>query len=604
MSLPSPARALYLNVSVEGIFALFHDALGSSRKSAVLLCPPFGWDDICSYRSRRDWADHLARRGHPTLRIDLPGSGDSAGLPTDPARLEAWTEAVSAAARWLQASTGAPRVVAVGIGLGGLLAYLAASERAPIDDLVLWAVPARGRTMVRELRAFSRLEVSSVFQPGDPEPPPLPEGALAANGYLLSADTVASLEAIDLTELSLPDTEHRRALLLGRNGPDVDERLRTTLQNAGVEVSVASGSGYDAMMREPQDARAPVEVFDTVSTWLAGPGGSVVLNSEAGREEGVQVSAAQELIVCVSDTEICETPVEVDQPDGHLLGILSQPLGARRDVCAVLLNAGPQRRTGPNRMWVEITRRWAARGVPSLRIDLAAIGDSDGDASRLAQDASLYAPEYVEQVGATLDMLEYRGLPSRFLVVGLCSGAYWSLHAALADERIAAICMLNPRALIWDEWTHGLRRVHDLRERLFRASTWRKIVHGDITLSRHLETARALLNGALRARDQTASSRSWRGAEENVLDGLLDTLRDRDQRALLLFTGREPLYADFTAEGRLERLDRWANLQLAIHGTSADTHTLTPVWLQQEVHELLDRVLEEELGRLPEGAKP
>jgi pimeloyl-ACP methyl ester carboxylesterase len=595
MSLPPPARTLYLNVSVEGIFALFHDALGSSRKSAVLLCPPFGWDDMCSYRSRRDWADHLARRGHPTLRIDLPGSGDSAGLPTDPARLDAWTEAVSAAARWLQASTGAPRVVAVGIGLGGLLAYLAASERAPIDDLVLWAVPARGRTMVRELRAFSRLEVSSVFQPGDPEPAPLPEGALAANGYLLSADTVASLEAIDLTELSLPDAEHRRALLLGRNGPDVDERLRTTLQNAGVEVSVASGSGYDAMMREPQDARAPVEVFDTVSTWLAGPGGSVVLNSEAAREEGVQVSDAQELIVRVSNTEICETPVEVNQPDGHLLGILSQPLGARRDVCAVLLNAGPQRRTGPNRMWVEIARRWAARGVPSLRIDLAAIGDSDGDASRLAQDASFYAPEYVEQVGATLDMLEYRGLPSRFLVVGLCSGAYWSLHAALADERIAAICMLNPRALIWDEWTHGLRRVHDLRERLFRASTWRKIVHGDITLSRHLETAKALLNGALRARERTASSRSGRGAEENVLDGLLDTLRDRDQRALLLFTGREPLYADFTAEGRLERLDRWTNLQLAIHGTSADTHTLTPVWLQQEVHELLDRVLEQEL---------
>ena len=78
---------------------------GRGSKTAVLICPPWGWDEVASYRSRRAWAEHLAERGHPTLRIDFPGSGDSAGSPADPGRVEAWTAAVIAATTWLADST-------------------------------------------------------------------------------------------------------------------------------------------------------------------------------------------------------------------------------------------------------------------------------------------------------------------------------------------------------------------------------------------------------------------------------------------------------------------------------------------------------------------
>jgi alpha-beta hydrolase superfamily lysophospholipase len=602
LSATPPARPLYLDVAAEGLFAVFHDASASSAKSAVLLCPPFGWDDMCSYRSRRAWAEHLAVSGHPALRIDLPGSGDSAGDPSDPARVKAWVEAVSASSRWLKERTSASRIVAIGIGMGGLLAYLAAADRAPIDDLVLWAVPARGRSMIRELRAFERLGASTVFQPDETQPPPLPDGALAANGYLLSAETVASLEAVDLAELSLTDGEHRRVLLLSRDGREVDERLHSALQQAGAQASVASGAGYDKMMLEPQDSRPPVEVFETVSAWLLDADGSATGEARKRASHKPPVSEAQELILEATHSHIRESLVHIAQPDGRLLGILCQPQGPPRDLCALLLNAGPQRRTGPNRMWVEIARRWAARGVPTLRIDLAGIGDSDGDAGRLAQVTWPYVPEYIAQVRAALDALEADGLPGRFIAMGLCSGAYWSFHAALEDDRIRAICLLNPRTLIWDEWTHARRRTHDLRERLFRASTWRKILRGEITLHRHLQTAKGIANHALRTptrlRTRLLTTGAQQASEDDALDGLLDRLRDRDQRALLLFTGSEPLHADFDAEGRLARLERWTNLRLAIHGISADTHTMAPLWLQAEVHELLDLALEEELQRL------
>jgi alpha/beta superfamily hydrolase len=36
-------------------------------------------------------------------------------------------------------------------------------------------------------------------------------------------------------------------------------------------------------------------------------------------------------------------------------------------------------RSGPNRLTTAFARRWACAGVPSLRLDLRGIGDSDGD---------------------------------------------------------------------------------------------------------------------------------------------------------------------------------------------------------------------------------
>ncbi len=40
------------------------------------------------------------------------------------------------------------------------------------------------------------------------------------------------------------------------------------------------------------------------------------------------------------------------------------------------------------------------------------------------------------------------------------------------------------------------------------------------------------------------------------------------------------------------------NLELVLTGTGADTHTLTPAWLQLEVARRIDAELEAELGRL------
>src|SRR5204863_777764 len=139
------------------------------------------------------------------------------------------------------------------------------------------------------------------------------------------------------------------------------------------------------------------EVFKRVGSWLAEgeahhqrlsaavalPASRATLSAEAQEpysDEHLRLSCA--------GVELRETPLWVDRPSARLFGVLTESLHAQAQLCAVLL-AG-QGHTGPNRMWVEIARRWAARGVPTLRIESSWIGDPEGDAS--ADVGALYAP--------------------------------------------------------------------------------------------------------------------------------------------------------------------------------------------------------------------
>jgi alpha-beta hydrolase superfamily lysophospholipase len=599
MSASAPPRPIYLSSSGAGVFAVAHTPAEPRSRTAVLLCPPFGWDDMCSYRIRREWAQRLADSGHHALRIDLPGSGDSAGMPTDPGQLAAWEDAVTAAAAWLRQSAGSGRTAAIGIGLGGWVACRAALLGAPIEELVLWSVPARGRRLVRELRTFAALETAGAARP-DTEPADGGEGELVANGYLLSAASAAELERADLSRLPAPDAPPLRALLLGRDGISADETLRRSLAEAGTAVTVADGPGYGAMMVEPQDARTPAEVMERVDAWLGEGEAAPAGPARTARHPRAAWTSERAILLEHEGAPLRERPVAIERPEGSLFGILAEPAGERADFGAVLFNAGPQRRTGPNRMWVEIARRWAGRGVPTLRLDVAGIGDSDGDASVLARTAEFYKPAYVEQARAALAQTSVWGMPHRLVLLGLCSGAYLSAHCAVADDRVAAVVLLNPRTLVYDEWTHTMRRMRQLRERALLASTWRRALRGELKLARHLETGRNIVGRAAgaptRARERIGAHAPAPGQGRAPIEDLFDRLRDRGQRTLLFFTGEEVLHRELAGSGVLDRIGDWPNVQLEVVTTPVETHTLTPLWLQRHVHALVDRFLETQVG--------
>jgi pimeloyl-ACP methyl ester carboxylesterase len=241
--------------------------------------------------------------------------------------------------------------------------------------------------------------------------------------------------------------------------------------------------------------------------------------------------------------------------------------------------------------------------VPTLRIELSWGDDREAGAAF----ASPFVPEYVDETCAELEMLRARGLPTRFVLLGVSASAYWSMHAALRDEQIAAIIMLNPRTLIWSEQVQAARDTRRLRRRLLHISTLRKVLGGEIAFGRFEEVSRSLAALAVRtSRDRFwRIAGSWRGNEgrPHPLEPLLDALRDRGQRGLLVLTAGEPLREELAATGLFDRLDRWPNLELLTIGTSSvETHGLTPLWLQQQVHQLVDGVLDRELEQVPERA--
>ncbi len=584
MSAPPPPQPLYLQCEPDPAFATVHRAADQNeRDTAVILCPPFGWDEVCSYRSLRFWAVRLAQDGYATIRLSLPSTGDSGGCAHDADRVGAWVAAVRSAADWLRAAAGARRVVAVGIGVGGVLAYLAAADGSGIDDLVLWGTPARGRALLRQLRAFSKLETTLFFDGLEP-PPALPVGDLEAGGFVLSAETVQQLEQVKLDTIELPPATERRALLLERDGLPVDAGLREHLERGGAAVTVAPGDGFGDMTSHPQQARPPLQVIERVRGWLDEGSAPAGAPAPGGTAAGSVTSAELELR---DGTGVRETPVRIEQSFGELSAVLVEPIAkpAHR-LCVVLLNAGAVRRTGPNRMWVEAARRWAGHGVPTLRLDVEGIGDADGGETRYSDDGAFFAPTLVPQVLSALDFLQDRGVGERFVLGGLCASANWAFHAALCDPRVSGVMLINLRALA--SWDPGLGPARDLRalfSQPFSVSRIRRVATGPRLrlFLRWMLAAPGRRLGRLALREDPAA------AAEREIDSALDAVLASGKRVLLLFSEHEPLYDEFTRSGRTERLRAAPNV--TIDRIRVRDHTLRPSWAQRQAHLALDRAL-------------
>jgi dienelactone hydrolase len=602
------ARSAYLDVHGTPAFCVLHGAEpAATRTTAVLFVPPFGWEEVCSYRILREWAARLAASGFPALRLTLPSCGDSGGAPRDPGRVPAWTSAVDVAARAVRVQTGASHVVAVGLGLGGMLACRAVSEGAPIDGLVLWAVPARGRELTRQLKAFARLEASQVFE-GLPDPPPLAEGEMEVGGFVMSPETQADLGGLDLSTLKLPRGLSRGVLLLDRDGIAADERLRAALEGQGVTVTGRPGDGYGEMTSHPQQTQVPESVVGEVLAWLqagesacGGPagGGPAGGGSAGGGWAGAQspashngpVPLAEAATLRAGETEIVETPVTIAQDFGNLSGILTTPRDGDSPLCLVMLNAGAIRRIGPNRMWVEAARRWAERGVASLRLDVEAIGEADGAVSPYADDDGLYVDTLIPQVKAAIAWLAERGVADRFVTAGLCAGAYWGMYVGLDDPRVKANLMFNSRGIVWDT---GLGASRDLRRAFSQKLTWARI-RDNVTGPRLKAVVRWLL--AMPAR-WLARRRGGpeAGSVQDRVGEVMRRMQAAPVRSVFVFSVAEPLEEELTAGGWLPQIEGWPNV--TVTRLAVRDHTLRPLMAQEEAHAALDRVVEAEVAVL------
>ena len=131
-----------------------------------------------------------------------------------------------------------------------------------------------------------------------------------------------------------------------------------------------------------------------------------------------------------------EEPLSVAGPRGTLRGIRHHPDRDSGWTALFLHGWFSCTHVGPARLYVQVARALAKRGVESLRLDTFGVGDSDGDESD-NRDFSAQTEDY-------LAILRTLPLERRVLLVGHSLGASQSLVLAERLPQVRSLLWLGP----------------------------------------------------------------------------------------------------------------------------------------------------------------
>jgi pimeloyl-ACP methyl ester carboxylesterase len=558
------------------ILSWYHGPLAGARDLGVLLCKPFGDEMLCSHRALRHLGESLAAAGFPTLRIDYDGTGDSSGSDADPNRVESWLASIDAGVRDLQ-TRGAQRTALVGLRFGALLAAEYA-KRHPVHALVLIAPPASGRLYLREMRAFQGMRS--------------PTGTEATNGageevigFQFAAETTAHLEKLSIVGDEKPAS---RVLIMARDDLEGREaKLVEQLGKLGSNVTLSRTGGYAAMMQgDPVKSVVPSLMWKNIVRWLSD---SSEVTSAAHRVKTEQVHAR----VRSSDTgpEVLEELVDID----GMMGILSSPIHiARRSPTILLPNVGANHHIGCNRIYVDFARQWSAIGFSVLRFDLVGIGDSPASGDR--RENAVYSDACAADVVKAMDWLVKTRNHQRFALGGICSGAYVSYYAALADERVDSVMLVNPLTFHWREGDslevkarQTLKSTHFYRQAALDFDTWRRAARGDVHIG-----AIAMKMAARAWAGVQRLPAEWLGLDDSDVAAGIRRLCARGTRVILVCGendgSRDVVHDHLGPDGRRFLGNRNFKFVLA----ERTDHTFSPATARRELTERLTSYLIEE----------
>jgi hypothetical protein len=282
-----------------------------------------------------------------------------------------------------------------------------------------------------------------------------------------------------------------------------------------------------------------------------------------------------------------ETPFSLERDGVQINGVLAELVSrskAPAKLGAVWLNSGSVRRSGPNRMWTETARRWAASGLPTLRFDAPRIGDSDGDERYYFDTRNFYEPAAADDVLAVLDALQARGVANEFLLGGLCAGAYWAVEAALADERVRSLALVNLAAFGWSDELIAARDSRRAGE-LLRSGNLVHIARRATADGRLPRMARAKLRDVLRA----IRGDGAHGGPHAYSAEVVDKLGRRGIRTLMVHSRGDVLAQELAQTGLLASMGKSASFH--VREIPSVDHTFRAVWAQRLFRETLDREL-------------
>ena len=437
-------QPVWFGPSSRPIFGWLTTPRDGQARGGVVLAPPVGREARGARRAFRRTALALAARGFVSLRFDYRGTGDSAGDLGELDLDTAWTDSVARAVDLLRTCE-LDSVSAVGMRLGATIVGAAADAAdLSLSSLVLWDPCDSGRNYLRELGALESLRREHLDASAD--------GSVETAEFVFSssaADAIRRLRLSTLQRTPLAD----RVLVLARPDRPLPEKLHNRLEQEHVEFEIAADQAQ-LLDVDPLHAVLPQHTMERVVDWLAA--------SRSVRAAFKEPLGARPSIVLTDDVSPVEERSMQLGPKG-LFGIVTEPTDAPHGPLVVLLNVSNEEHIGPSRLWVELARRWAARGLECVRFDLTGLGDSPwhpGDA-----EPAMYDQRWLGDMVDVARTLRPED-PSDTVFVGLCSGAYLAVEAGLA-LRSKGVCVINPPIGI--DFLYGTSRMAESKHVAFRS---------------------------------------------------------------------------------------------------------------------------------------
>jgi pimeloyl-ACP methyl ester carboxylesterase len=392
------------------------------RGRPVVIVPADGEERTWSQRTMVNLARFLASAGHPVVRFDFRGQGESDGTfeGTDVrSRLEDLAAVAERTRTWAGV---APALV--GLRLGATLAvhHGAASGAGepivavePVDSITSYTGDLLRKNLAHQLVVhkkvlLDRKQLVDQMRSG---------ATVSSNGFLLSRGLLDSLEQLEGTG----DRQRCAALSVLR-------------------VSRPAGPSEEALpglppfwSERPVLGPSPDALFHAVRAKLDDP----PAKSWAGPFPLQEVGGEGSRSVCLL-------------ADGLRLAATWHP--SRADGRSFLfLNPGPNDRSGPHGLYARLATALARRGHPVLRLDASRIAESDGDdqtnQGRAVVDyyREINEGAMVPSALAALDWLADRGHRDTVLF-GLCGGAVnAALVACERRDQVGVVVLLGAPVL-------------------------------------------------------------------------------------------------------------------------------------------------------------
>ena len=408
-----------------------HRPEGAANKPAIVICNPVGFEFVRAFRTLRVLAEELAAAGHTVLRFDYRTTGDSAGSEFDEGRVDAFLASIREAIGFVAGVSGDERVALLGLRLGATLAAKVA-ESVAVEQLVLWAPCDSGAIYLREQQIMAAAQKKKLSNAGEQV---AAVDGVDAGGFLITPAMQADLSGLHPGTDALAGSP--RVLLLNRDDIRVPASLAEQLETRAASVEVATGPGFKDMMLPPQLASLPDEAIGQIVAWFDTHSKSGGNGRTRGTFEATLAAPALDAGQGVEERPLLFGPAD------RLFGILSRPARqpAVTRTAVILLCGGATHRVSANRMYVTLARRLAKNGSPALRMDIAGIGDSlphDGYPANKP-----YTDRLADDVGAAMDAMEGQTGAQRFILFGLCSGAYAAMHTGLQSDRVDGLILAN-----------------------------------------------------------------------------------------------------------------------------------------------------------------